>query len=461
MIRRGLVAYCWLVAILLLLAGFAWLTQNPTSVVLARAEDWPLVGAWATAFRRAYQPAAPSRSEPALAGDPQIEQIAPPPVDSGKPRYVWVQPGTSLHTEPDLGSAVVETITSIRNLSLIVQRGDWYLVWLPRSDAGPRQAWVLLEDYRPPAQAVLNEPDPVLPLPATAPVASWIAQARQRMQDGGKTLGCGLQPLFTDVPEDPVAELCERVSRNLEAAYRQRYGLRPVSPPAEAILLYRRSEDYLAFRDLERLPADTGLAHASPANGYLALFRGERATSDVLASLVHELTHLLNRRALGPALPPWLSEGMADDLAESQIDDTGTIHLDRLGGSTLRDEDRVVRSGGLAAAMAIQDAIRQDTLPTLRELAAMDESGFYQADRVALHYGLSSFWIRYLASGFDPDLTRAFRLFLQDVAAGRVITVDLLRDRAGAGWDDLESGFRAWVHLQFVRPPSETREALR
>jgi hypothetical protein len=115
----------------------------------------------------------------------------------------------------------------------------------------------------------------------------------------------------------------------------------------------------------------------------------------------------------------------------------------------------------LAAAIEIQEAIRQDTLPTLVELAEMDESGFYRADRVGLHYGLSSFWIRYLASGFDPDLTRGFRLFLQDVAAGKVMTVDLLRAHAGAGWDDLESGFRAWVHLQFVRPPSETREALR
>jgi hypothetical protein len=461
MIRRGLVAYGWLAAILLLLAGFAWLTQNPTAVILARAQEWPLVGEWATAFRRAYLPVEPSRSEPALARDPEIEPIAPPPVDIGETRYVWVQPGISLHSEPDLGSAVVETTTSIRNLSLIMQRGDWYLVWVPRSDARLQRAWVLLEDYRPPTRAVLNEPDPVLPLPATAPVASWIVKARQRMQDGGDELGCGLQRLFTDVPEDPVAAVCERVSRNLEVAYRQRYGLRPASPPAEAILLYRRPEDYLAFRDLEELPVDTGLAHASPAKGYLALFRGGRTTSDVLATLVHELTHLLNRRALGPALPPWLSEGMADDLAESFIDDSGAIHLDRLGGSTLRDKDRVVRTGGLAAAIEIQEAIRQDTLPTLRELMEMDESGFYRADRVGLHYGLSSFWIRYLASGFDPGLTRGFRLFLQDVAAGKVMTVDLLQDRAGAGWDDLESGFRAWVHLQFVRPPSETREALR
>lgn len=453
---RSAVSYGWIIAVMVLLAGAAWLTQNPEAEIVERAEDWPVLGGLATAFRQAYLPPPPIPREESV--EQQVELVTPPSVDSTYPRYVWVQPGTSLYEKPDLQSPILTTMTVISNLSVITQRDDWYWVWVPRQGARPLEAWVLLVNYRAPSQEVLNAADPVVPLPATPPDAARIGLARGLMQEDGAELECGRQPLLTDAPQDEVVRVCAQLIANLESVYQERYGLRPVSPPAEAILLFRRGADYRAFRDLEEVPFDSGLAHASPAWGYLAIYRGDRTNTDVLATLVHESTHLLNRRSLGPALPPWLNEGMADDLAESRIGPDGVITPDVLGADSRVEKGRTVRTGGLAAAVELQEAIQADDLPTLRELVIMDEARFYSTARVQLHYALSSFWVRYLASDFNPQLTRGFRGFLQDVAAGKRLDSDLLTSRLGADWDSLEKEFRVWVHLQFVRPPSETPE---
>lgn len=461
MARQGLTSYWWVIAILLVLAGFAWLTRHPEARILEQARDWPVVGGLAIAFRDAYLPTPPAHVEPVPEPESEIEVIVLPSVDVRQQREVWVQAGASLHAEPDQQSEVLVTTTSISNLSIIEQRGDWYRVWLPHSGARPLRVWIWLEDYQPPTQEILRRADPVLPLPATPPDPERVSAARRLMLDGGVEVRCGRQPLYTDVPDDEIVGLCESLTMNLEALYRERYGLLPAGPAAEAVLYFREAADYREFRDLERIGFDTGLAHATPARGYLALFKGERADGEVLATLVHELTHLLNRRFLGPALPPWLNEGIADDLAESRIDPDGVIHPDRLGGETLRHDGRIVILGGLAAAIDLQEAIRVDNLPTLRELVGMEERQFHRSDRVLLHYALSSFWIRYLASGFDPDVTRGFRQFLQDVAAGETLTVELLQRRLETDWDELESEFRLWVHLQFIRPVNENKATSR
>ena len=68
---------------------------------------------------------------------------------------------------------------------------------------------------------------------------------------------------------------------------------------------------------------------------------------------------------------------------------------------------------------------------------------------------MSSFWIRYLVSGFDSGISRGFLQFLRDVARGELLTPELFLVRVGTDWASLESGFRVWVRLQFIRPPGE------
>lgn len=457
---RRWASYGWILALLLIFGGVAWLTRNPDSPILERARGWPLVGDLADAFRRAYLPPPSVVAEPEPAPEPQTESevISPPSMLPTGPRFVWAQPGDLLHAEPDRESPVLTTVTSITNLSVISQRGDWYWVWLPRTESRPLRAWVWLQDYRPPTREVLQQADPVLPLPAASPNPERLAVARRLMREGGVDLDCGEQTLITDAPDDEVASLCATLTGNLEKLYSGRYGLQPVSPPAEAVLLFLRAEDYRTFRALERVSVDHGLAHASPAEGYLALFRGSMATGEVLSTLVHEATHLLNRRALGPALPLWLNEGLADDLAQSRIDAAGQVHTGSLGGEEVEQDGRIVVTGGRAAATALLEAMEIGDLPTLRELMQMDDDQFHRADRVELNYATSSFWVRYLAGGSDPNLTRGFRRFLQDVATGQVLDDELLLSRLGAEWEELESGFRLWLPVQYIRPTGSGQE---
>ena len=86
-----------------------------------------------------------------------------------------------------------------------------------------------------------------------------------------------------------------RVATAIEGAYRERTTLTPVGAAAEAIILFAERADYDAFTEGEaRLAGLRPAGHTS--RGLVALAAGERSASDVAATLVHELTHLLNRR---------------------------------------------------------------------------------------------------------------------------------------------------------------------
>ena len=440
------------------LAGLAWLTRNPDSKIVEKAQDWPVVGPLASRFRQAYlPPPAPPPAERSGLEEAAAEVVAIEldPEDVEALPFVWVRAETELYEGPDKQSPVLWRESSIRNLSVLEQRGDWYRVRVPRPGDRTLQAWVILENYQEPTLEALRQPDPVLPLPSTPPHAERISAARQLMENRGRRADCGLYPLFAEVLDEAFAELCPRVTRSLEEAYRQRYGVEPVSPPAEVIFLFRHASVYKVFRDQEQVPFESNLAHASPAAGYVALYQGDRSTGEILGTLVHELTHLLNRRALGPALPAWLSEGIADDLADSRMSENGSLQPGRLGGESRIEGLRVTRKGAVAAAIDLQEALRADDLPPLETLVEMDRQQFHDPERVQLHYALSSFWVRYLLSGFDPELKMGFQSFLRDIGSGEPLTGELLLENLGSDWQGLESGFRTWMHLQFLTPPNE------
>ena len=453
--------------LLVILGTIAWLTQHPEADVVRQAREWPVVGPLASWFRQAYLPAPKPLSpdadvaedpELASAGEVEVVVVSPSPDEVGARPHVWVQPGTPVYAEPDVTSTLLETVPSLSNPARLEQTGDWYRIRRPRSGQSPLQGWVLLEDYQEPGSDRLRQPDPVLPLPAASPDAERVAAARALMVGGGAAKECGAHPLFTDVEEAGFPALCARLVSELENLYTARYGLEPVSPPAEAILAFRRQEDYETFRDHEGVEVESSLAHASPPRGYLALPAAAGDREEVLAVLVHELTHLLNRRCIGPALPPWLGEGLADDLAASRIDSDGSVHPDVLGGERRGDGNFVVRWGGLASIILILEALDRDQLPSLEDLVRLDPQAFHRTEDAQIHYALSAFWVRYLVSGFEPSLRTGFRGFLRDVAGGQPLTEELLLKRLGKQWSELDTAFRLWVRLQYIPPPNETRE---
>jgi hypothetical protein len=168
---------------------------------------------------------------------------------------------------------------------------------------------------------------------------------------------------------------------------------------------------------------------------------GDRAVSPVLR---HELAHLLNRRSLGPALAPWLDEGLADDLAAFELDDRLAPRESPLEAMRAVEENRVEIWGTLASLDDLARTIATGGLPPLASLLALDWNAFVEEPGAELHYAASAWLIRYLLderSGLDLQ----FRSFLRQVAQGGGAGASDLETAIGRPLSEIESGFERYV----------------
>ena len=446
--RRDWFAYLVLLLLLGALGGFAWLTHHPDSEVLARAREWPVLGPKAEKFQDRYAPSRPiPRAEPpAIIVEPTVERaLEPSPAEERLVELqgtVWVEEGARVYAEPDSRAELLETLQGVVMLPYFERRGDWFKV-----HRAADFAWVYLEGYDSLPPILGSGLEPVVPLPPRPPSPERLAAGMDLLGLSGSNGRLGPWILYTDSPDTELVELCDRVASELEAVYRQRYGLELVGEAAEAILLFEGAEEFLLFKDQESAPVEPWAAGFT-SKGIVALYAGSWPSTVVCGRVVHELTHLLNRRGIGPALPPWLEEGLASDLSHAKIDELGRLHPGTIGGETLRLGESLFQVGGLAKVRGLRDALEVGEVTLFEELTELDSEAFYTAERVHLHYSLSLFWVRYLLSDESGSLAGGFRSFLAAVAGGETLTQDLLLEHLGADWDELEWDFRAWVGTQ-------------
>jgi hypothetical protein len=439
----------WLLVLLLvLLVGVAWLTRYPDSPVLDRVVGWPVVGPAAERFRDIYRPAPTppveedGPAEIVVVGHEMVD--AAPGVESTQPmKRVWVRAGTELRKAPDPESAVVETLVSIRTMMVMERRGEWSRLSRVGLKGSLTEGWVRQADLGEPSADELWQPEPVVPLAATPPPEEILAEARKVMGEGVREMRCGPFRLLTDV-EGPIVESCPRLAGQLEHLYAARTGLEPVGEPAEAILLFDSHGAFLVFRTRVS-PQSRRQAFASPARGYIALASGGRLAEQVRATLAHELVHLLNRRFLGPALPSWLDEGLAEELAMSRIAEDGSLEPATLGHWEIGPMGARLMGGGLVKLGGLRSSMRRGDLPTLETLTRLDRADFQAEESFQTHYSLSAFWVRYLLSGDPPAGGYGFRAFLAAVAGGQPLDETLLLTSLGTAWPELETGFRQWL----------------
>jgi hypothetical protein len=256
----------------------------------------------------------------------------------------------------------------------------------------------------------------------------------------------GAYRMITDVAEGPGLELLDRAAARLEGAYVRRVGLTPVGEPAEAIVVFTREEAYRLFqRQEERLRGLPATGHAG--HGLVALFTGNRSPEDTAATLVHELVHVVNRRALGPALPPWLDEGLAQDLAWCRLAPDGSPLLGTWGGTVRREGSLVITTNGLVALGEYRQHRGRGTTIPFAELFALDWEGFVGTGR-EVRYLEAGLWVRYLFEHHRDG----FRRFLADTARGEPIGSERLLAALGASWQELEEGFGAAVMAPVPNP---------
>ncbi len=261
---------------------------------------------------------------------------------------------------------------------------------------------------------------------AETPDPELLAAARARLAGGGRVESCGPYRLYTDVADARRVAACARLAERLDEVYEARYGIRPLGEPASAIVLFGEVDGYRAFAREGGVPL--GYAGYALAARGLAVFHAADSFDDFVTTLAHELTHLVNRRALGVNLPPWLAEGLADG-----IGDTATP-----GGF-----EPLHGIAGLEALarrlLKAQDAGQADSLARLVALGR----GEFDRGVVSHDYEQSALLVRFLLG--EPNLASGFRKFLSDFAAGEPYDPEGLAADLGAGWADLDRRFQQWL----------------
>lgn len=449
--------------VVLLIGGLGvvgWATRHPESPLLARAEEWPVVGPLVERFRAHYIPLASSPGDEldggrtgkdgADSGAWSTTHLSDP--ESLDRDFIWLRPGTGLHRAADSRSPLVEVVPAAARLAVLGRDDDWYQVM------GSRQmAWAHLPNYGRDGEPPLgSEPAAPKPLPGRSPDPDLLAQATGLLQSLAEPATLSGYEFFTDLEDDQLAHVLGGVADNIERAYTQRYGVAPIDKPREAVVLFGREHDYRSFQNtLERLAGLPAVGLVS--RGVVAVYVGQRDHKEVAATLIHELVHLLNRRALGPALPLWLDEGLADDLSYSGIRESGELAPDELAGSTVDLGSVVIWKGGRAAALELKRALIADRAVPLETLLSLEWREFVDPE-MRLHYPQSALFVRYLIDS-EPALRTGFHAYLKGIAEGESVAPAVLLDATGRTWDQLETGFRDWALERFVNIPEKQRAA--
>lgn len=465
-----------LVLVLGLLAGFAWLSRNPDDPRLDRAEEWPIVGPAIGWVREAYR--APDE-DPALAssGDasegseggapageilvPAVAGSSPPP--PGRPvgsELLWLAPGTPLHAAPRLDARVLRSIeryTSLpfteRFLAPSLEDEERPAHWHKVFHQGDF-AWVRVVEPEPGEPPLGRDPEPVRPVTSLTPDPERLDLALQLLGTDRSSGRLGPYLLYTDVTDPYLLQRLSAVAVQIEPIYQRRYGVELVGEPGEAAVVFARREDYRAFQaawsNLAGLPS---AGHAGA--GMVSFFIEGRQFNELVSTLVHELVHLLNRRALGPALPPWLEEGLAEDLTWAEIDPTGRLRPGTWGGDRVHTVERHesrrgvvigdVVTGGLAVFRILPrfvQTLEQGGAPRVDALLDLGWEEFVRTRR-QVHYLQAGLFVRFLLE--DREMNPRFRTFLQDTAEGRPLTAERFQGTLGMSWEEIEARFVAWV----------------
>ena len=431
-------------AVILLLvsgaAGLLWLAEHPESPLLARAERWPAVGPAVARFR-AERLAAVAAERPSLDASRYFawrHGVTPKDV-WWVPPEVLARSGEPLRSDRSGGSSPVVRVELTSSLKVLERQGDWVKVAY-----GDHTGWMPLDPSLQAEPPFGSAPRPTVPVPARPPDPERLALAREVFGARERTGRLGPYPLVTDVVNPGRLAELDRLAGRLEEAYRQRYGREPLGAPGETVVLFAFRSDYQSFIDRDELLA--GLpASGHTGRGIVAVWDGGRPADEVGSTLLHEMVHLVNRRAIGPALPSWLDEGLADDLAQSRRDAAGRLIPGTFGGATVEIGIGSQVYGARAALAQLRSALASGSTRPLPELLDLSWPEFVRSEQRNLHYAQSAFWVRYLLDGEGGALAPGFRAFLDDVAAGGPATPEALRGRLGRSWEELESGWAAWA----------------
>ena len=249
------------------------------------------------------------------------------------------------------------------------------------------EAWVDLAAPRDTSPPFGEAPLPPRPLAARPADSRRLDAAVALLESPHREQSLGGYRLLHDLDEAAwrALEPTVRVAlEGIEPLYSARYGVAPIGRPEETLILFRTEG---AYRKLQlELPEVGGAPTTGHAvAGLVATYAGARDAREVGSTLAHEIGHLLTRRALGPALPPWLDEGLADDFSiEALARSSGG---DPYAGWRTVSPERIDYGGPLAGLALLLRRLGAGQLVPLEELLGIPRETFYaEPDRERLYH---------------------------------------------------------------------------
>lgn len=506
---RDLLTWTTIILVLGALLGVAWLSRNPESPHLEAAQDWPVVGELAERFREAYlgspssaagrkearegktevvvirQPveepirlpqtrrpaggpdeATPDRELAARAGlrlAPEGGGSASPsqPEPSPAPLFAdwedayselvlerdWFLPDQPIHAGADSATPVKDRLGSISYLPVLTYGEGWVKVRYQGEEGWIDRGWKPGHPKKGAKRGILRRRrDPTE------------RRDHRAVSLGGRIMGiegakgdlAGYK-LYSDVEDGELLAFVEGAAEIVEEAFFSRYGRIPSWAATHGMLIFAEHADYRRFSvesGHPRLSGHTGHARA----GLVVTFVGERTRRQVARTVVHEITHLLVRRAMGYGIPAWLNEGMATDLGSLWVEGPPDRLTPGPGGglrfSIVLDGDRAAHLNRLA------------TSGRLLPLGALSvpTKDFYAGRLKGQRYSQSAALIQFLLEGEKGAMASGFRTFLKEIAHGE--SADLL---ASVGRDAaaLERSFHRWIRREAERTEEERKRRLR
>lgn len=253
--------------------------------------------------------------------------------------------------------------------------------------------------------------------PSPAPDAARLGRAAALLEPAGRERTLGPWRLFTDVTDRALLEHLDRVAARLPAAYRERFGLDAEARPREVLVLFAREDSYAAF-SADQKDAGTSATRGHAGGGLAAALAGSDS-GEARVVVVHELAHLLTQEAFARPAPPWIEEGLSEDLAWCRRDADGRLLFDTLEAVTSERKAgaRVVRTsaGPRATVDAFLARARSSRVPTLSALLAPGTPLFSDPATRRDAYTEAGLLVRFLL-GRDATRAERFRVFLRAAA---------------------------------------------
>ena len=223
-----------------------------------------------------------------------------------------------------------------------------------------------------------------------------------------------------------VSEL-DRVAAFLPEEYRARFGLEADARPGETLVLFASEASYRTFTRDATDPVP--IATSGHAGGGFAAAHAGAGPGDARPAAVHELVHLLTEQAFAFPAPPWINEGLSEDLAWCRADAKGRLVFDTFDGrsTALRAGDRILRteSGPRATIRSFRERSRSGRVSLLPALIAPDRFLSADAGERRDAYTAAGLLVRFLLAG-DPARAERFRAFLRAAALGALADLDAL-----------------------------------